>query len=488
MEILITSGLPCRSQREAANHGFKMPVTEISRRFTARILQGCVFAFCGSGVLLLAQQASPCKGPPEIEKAIASQPSAAAYDALGAYFGQHNQVACALPAFESAVKLAPGSSEAHYDLGLALLQSGSPQRAVAELRAAARLKPGTPQVHLALGMALNGAKQWDAAIEEFHTVLGTDPASIPALDGISKALIAEERYSAAIDSLKNAPADEVLELNLAIAYSKNGNLPEAIQTLSQIVEKHPSYPQAHSNLGILYTQQNRYREAAQEFQTALKLDPKDDVVRLSYVKALIILAQFDNASPLIQDYAHRKPDSFDALYLSGVVDRGLGNYAQAEPLLKRAAALRPNDYDVRYNLGFVLAKLGKAADAKEQLEKAVRLKPDSSEARFQLAGVLRTLGQQDQAREQLKVFQQQKQASVQQDVAGTKANQANEYLQSGEAQKAVDLYRQSIAEDPKNGHTYYNLALALDRQKDYPAEKEALLKALALDRSLRPCA
>ena len=48
-------------------------------------------------------------------------------------------------------------------------------------------------------------------------------------------------------------------------------------------------------------------------------------------------------------------------------------------------------------------------------------------------------------------------------------------------QKAIDLYRQSIADDPKDAHTYYNLALALDRQKDYPAEKEALAKALELD-------
>ena len=84
---------------------------------------------------------------------------------------------------------------------------------------------------------------------------------------------------------------------------------------------------------------------------------------------------------------------------------------------------------------------------------------------------MRSLGQQDQAREQLKIFEQQKQEGVQQDVAGTKANQANEYLRTGEVQKAVDLYRQSITEDPKDAHTYYNLALALDRQKDYPAEK-----------------
>jgi len=41
-------------------------------------------------------------------------------------------------------------------------------------------------------------------------------------------------------------------------------------------------------------------------------------------EALVILAEFPAALPLIQEYARRKPHDFDALYLSGVVRRGLG--------------------------------------------------------------------------------------------------------------------------------------------------------------------
>src|SRR5258708_28817469 len=36
-----------------------------------------------------------------------------------------------------------------------------------------------------------------------------------------------------------------------------------------------------------------------------------------------ILAEFPSALPLIQEYARRKPGDFDALYLTGVVQRGL---------------------------------------------------------------------------------------------------------------------------------------------------------------------
>ena len=211
--------------------------------------------------------------PGRVGAAIATHPTAAAYDALGAYFGEQKQLSCAIPAFRSALHLAPQSWEAHYDLAIALLQHGDAAQAARELHAASALKPGTPRIQLALGIALNQSNQSAAAIDVFKSVLKADPKSIPALDGLTKALIAEKRYSAAIAYLKDAPPDEVLALNLAIAYSKNGNDAEAQQTLSAIVKEHPDYAQAHVNLAILYTQQSRYRDAAEEFRQALQLDP-----------------------------------------------------------------------------------------------------------------------------------------------------------------------------------------------------------------------
>ena len=463
-----------------------MPVAMIARLASSGLFRSTVAVLCCCDCALAQTQASHCKGPAELERAIAAHPSAAAYDALGAYFGQQNQLSCALSAFRSAVHLAPGSWEAHYDLAIALLQHGDAQQAVRELRTASGLKPGTPQIDLALGVALSQSNQPAAAIDAFKAVLKIDPKSIPALDGLTKALIAEKRYSAAIVYLKDAPADEVLALNLAIAYSKNGDFEEALQTLAATVKGHPDYAQAHVNLAILYTQQSRYRDAADEFQQALQLDPTDDVARASYIKALIILAQLDTALPLAEDYLRRKPRDFEALYLMGAVDRELGRYTEAEKVLSKAIALQPDHYDSRYDLGFVLAKLGKPAEARVQLEKALQLNPASSEARFQLASILRSLGQKDQANEELKVFQQKKAETVKQDVAGVKVNQANQYLVTGEVQKALNLYREALAEDPNNSRTYYDYALALDRAGDLAAERDALVKSIALDAAFAP--
>src|SRR6202171_1662595 len=382
--------------------------------------------FSGYSQNLAAQDAVACSGPAELEQAIKVHPSAGAYDALGAYFGQRRKISCAISAFESAVHLDPNSWEAHFNLALALLQSNQPTRAARELRIATHLQPENPLGHVALGVAFSHLNQDDAAIDEFKIALNKDPKSVPALDGLAKSLIALKRYSAAIAYLKNAPPVAMLQNDLAIAYSKNGNVSEAVQVLMNIVKQDPSSAEAHSNLAVAYTQQDQFRQAAEEFKEAHLFAPNDDTIRISYVKALVVLAEFNTALPLITDYYKRKPHDFEVLYLMGVVDRGLGNYAAAETMLGQAVALNGNSYDVRYNLGFTLAKLGKKQEARQQLEKAVQLKPSSSEARFQLAAVLRSLGLEAQAQQELKAFEEKKQATVNEDGAGTKAKQAKD--------------------------------------------------------------
>jgi Tfp pilus assembly protein PilF len=69
--------------------------------------------------------------------------------------------------------------------------------------------------------------------------------------------------------------------------------------LTDIVKQDPSSAEAHSNLAVSYTQQNQFRQAAEQFKEAHRLAPNDDTILLSYVKGLIVLAEFNAALPLI---------------------------------------------------------------------------------------------------------------------------------------------------------------------------------------------
>jgi tetratricopeptide (TPR) repeat protein len=223
-----------------------------------------------------------------------------------------------------------------------------------------------------------------------------------ARDRLAQILAAERRYTAAIRYLQEAirldPKDPNLRIALALDYSENGNAKEGIETLVGLAREEPGSALVHFNLATIYAREKMFRQAADEYRESVRLDPANDIARLSLVKALVDLAEFDEALRLMRDYAARKSEEFEAHYLFGTVYRGLGQYEAAEVELKRAVQMDPNHYDVRYTLGFVLWKEGKPAEALAHLQKALELHPDSSEARFQLANVLRALKQTEAAR------------------------------------------------------------------------------------------
>jgi tetratricopeptide (TPR) repeat protein len=127
----------------------------------------CAWVVQVCGLNVLGQMPANCKGPAELEQVLATHPSASAYDALGAYFGQRQQLLCAIAAFEAAAHQDPNSWEARFNLSLALLQKHDAARAARELRVAARIKPNDPLGHIALGEALGELGQNESAIEEF---------------------------------------------------------------------------------------------------------------------------------------------------------------------------------------------------------------------------------------------------------------------------------------------------------------------------------
>src|SRR5262249_32252775 len=147
----------------------------------------------------------------------------------------------------------------------------------------------------------------------------------------------------------------------------------------------------------LYVQDRKFREAAEEFGQAAKLDPSNEDAPLSAARAFVAIGEFAAGLPHAEDYARRKPREFEGMYVLGLIYRGLGRNAEAERKLTEAVVIEPEHYGVRYNLGTALARLGKPAEARVHLEKAKQLDPTAADASFQLAQVLKNLQEQERA-------------------------------------------------------------------------------------------
>lgn len=436
----------------------------------------------------LGQMPLNCKAPSALAAAIHSSPSAKVYDAAGAWFAQHNDMACALHAFEHAVRLQPTSAEAHFDLGVLQAAIKQPRLAEEEFRLALKYDSALAPARTSLGTLLLDEGRNPEAEAEFRKVLAANEGSATALDNLALSLSAQKRYSAAVRYWKQAltisPDSPEMVLSLGVASYKDGAVEPAIAMLKQLVVDHPDYKDAHLMLANILAQTLLYGDAAKEYAAVLRLDQKDDATVLSYTKALSNSGSYQEALASGEDYIRRVPADPEGHQVLGSIYRRLTNYVRAEEELLLAVASRPNDLQAEYELGVAYLRDQKPDKALPYLDKAFAFDPTDAPTDFALATTLRRLGNAKRATEVTELMLANKAKEREATSQTVNGNQANEFLRGGEPARAVELYRQMLAVDPKNARTEYNLALALAATHDLKAEREALERAATLDPKL----
>ena len=438
--------------------------------------------------VLLAAALSPapgvalvCTGPKPLETRVHSHPDADGYVELGTWFGDHNQYACAVQTFQTALKLEPRSGRLYYLIGLSWYSAGKMEQAVGALQKSVRLAPDVLHAHLLLGSAQEQLQRHAEARAEWQAALKIDPKSTVALDGLSKSLIASGEYDSVIEHLQSAPLDENLALDLAQAYDKTGMHDEAGKSLEKALTKNPDSLPLSGALVAVLVREAHFERAAQLAAKSVELHPRNLEAQKLYLHVLVLNDDVDKAKPLADKLLAAAPHDFDALYLNGVLERESGQFDAAKKHLEEAVALNPTHYNCHYNLGVVLAELKDPKGAREHLEKALALGATEPQVRFKLATVLRQLGETQLAQQQLALYQKEHEEKSNRTIAASKSAMASEELAKGDPQKAVALYREAVAASPKDAALLYKLSQALDRIGDVDGQREVLEQVIAID-------
>ena len=87
-----------------------------------------------------------------------------------------------------AIELDPSDPDAHYDLGIELLQANQLEAAAAEFQTTVKLTPDSAQAHSNLGIALASMGRVDDAIAHFREAIRIDPAFPEARKNLDIAL------------------------------------------------------------------------------------------------------------------------------------------------------------------------------------------------------------------------------------------------------------------------------------------------------------
>lgn len=426
-----------------------------------------------------------CTGPQPLTLRLRQHPTTENAIALGNWFAEHQQFACAADTFHAALTSDPNSAQLHYLEGLARMNSGQSQSIIASattsIEQSVQLEPGVLKPHLLLAYLYMQTGRITDAEQQWFAALKIDPRNEQALDALSSALIEQGDYQHAVDVLWDAPRTEKLTINLAKALGRMHYLTTANQVLTEELSKSPDSLALADAITVVLVEQIRYAEAVDIIRKRVEAHPGNLDWEFRLFRIMLVTGDFEGARPHGRRLLAARPRDFEVLSLNGLLARHDGRYAQAREYLEKSIAIDPNFANSRYNLGMTLVQLKDWAAAKENLEKAIALSTPEPAAHYELGLALRGLGEKDRATEEMKTFDRLKTEEEGNLEAMALAGQADAAMKAGNLPEATEKYRKAVETQPKNPSYHYQLSETLHKSGDFPGERAELEEVLKLN-------
>jgi tetratricopeptide (TPR) repeat protein len=304
---------------------------------------------------------------------------------------------------EGAVAASPGSSEARRALALALWLDDQYANSASHLEAAVRAAPGDERARVALARVLVQAERLEDAKRVLLETIDILPDSASSHWWLFTIYSSLNRGADALAFLAKPAALSGVrgrgEVYAAISQQHEiaGNFEGAIASLRQRANLTPNDPTSHLALARAHVHLDQLDAALVEFVMTLALDPREPAAHVGI----------------------------------GQIHLGAGRLPEAVRTLQRGLALQPSNAEGRYALATALTRLSRQAEAAPHL---------AEYARLQAAATL-------QRRQKMTMDVLREEAALR--------------TRNGETKRAIELWRQAVADEPDNAANHAGLASAL---------------------------
>jgi len=233
--------------------------------------------------------------------------------------------------------------------------------------------------------------------------------------------------------------------NFGAALAQKGDAQRAEKHFRETLRLDPYHAQAHHNLGLLLYQKDKLDEALFEFGEALRLYPEYPEAHNSAGRLFVKVGRLDDAIDQYQQALSWRPDWPRVQNNLGNVLTKRGRLEEATVHFRRAMQLQPDRAEFHSNLGIALAQQGRWDEAIAEFRAAIRLKPGAAAPYYNLAGALAKQGKIDEALEQCREAARRRPKDAEPFV------QMGQLLaQSGRTSEAADQYRAALRIDPNH--------------------------------------
>jgi tetratricopeptide (TPR) repeat protein len=350
-------------------------------------------------------------------------------------FAQRRYNDC-IPVLAEAEQLDPADARWPYLRGLALILE-QPERGLEALRHAAQLKPSlsnrlrlaeeslkldqideaenlfttlhdespeNPRVQLGMGMVLARRERWpDAApylklASEHPTARRSGPVALAAVYArLGNTAAAERENQRAADARADVPwPDPILadverrevalqpRIDRALRMIREGQLDEADELLTDIVQKRPESDEAHLTLAKLHIRRNRMDDAEKQLREAIRLNPGQIEAHFLLGGVHMVRQEYPAAEQCYRRAIELRPAYAAAHFALGECYRKRNMNQAAMSAFRDTIRCRPDHVGAQVELADLLLHDGKTEEAITHLHNALRIDPKSERARLLL--------------------------------------------------------------------------------------------------------
>jgi tetratricopeptide (TPR) repeat protein len=239
----------------------------------------------------------------------------------------------------------PESFEAHELLGLVYAAQSKNQQSIEQLQIAVRLKPDSAAARTNLATGLLHSGKSELAEDQFRHALALEPNDFQANHNLAEFYLQSGNIAQALPLLEKArqvnPSSYDNSYNLALAYFLTGRLQDARQ-LAQSTAQQKDTGELHNLLGKIDEKDGKFIEAANEFETATRMDPSEDNL-FAWGSELLLHRTYEPAVQVFQQATQRFPNSPRVWIGLGMALYSRGRYEESIKALLTAADLNPTD-------------------------------------------------------------------------------------------------------------------------------------------------
>ena len=322
----------------------------------------------------------------EFRQVVAINPGVAgAYANLGVIYMRRKQWPQALEMLRKAEKLAPDIAGIRLNIGLAYFRQNDFASAIQPFESVVHESPDSFQARYLLGLCYFFNDRWTDAIGTLEPLWAQASGQLNYLYVLDIAA-----YKAKNQALEEKAAARLVEVGegspefhllMGKAHLNRGEYDDAVKELDAAAKADPKLPFVHFNLGLAYVHKQDYDRARVEFHKDIAIEPD---VPFNYEQLGSLETTAGNENDAAKNYRSAlkvDPRLVSAHMGLAKIEEHQKNYGAALSELDQVIRFEAGNASAHYLRGLVLVRMGREKEGREELASAAKMLNEQRAAR-----------------------------------------------------------------------------------------------------------